>query len=160
MVDISFSMTPSVVLAHRSRRFDSRADSQGQVLPGAHALLFENHGARDDTETVFLGNLLWSSTKIAVITSTKIERSKIDLAGVDTGEKMLVGLVSGRLASAAARDQIADPDIRRGPKCIRLFLRGICKQSLAEASGLGRATLLIPSVWLSAAHSQRRPIFG
>jgi hypothetical protein len=51
VVDILFSLTPSVVLAHRSWRFDSGADSQGHVLPGAHALLFENHGARDDTET-------------------------------------------------------------------------------------------------------------
>ena len=65
----------------------------------------------------------------AVTASTKIDNPKIDLAGVETGAKMFVGLIDGAadsVAAALATDKRTTAQILTMASVVEYFVPRIC----------------------------------
>jgi hypothetical protein len=65
----------------------------------------------------------------AVTASTKIDNPKMELAGVETGAKMFVGLIygtAGSVAAALTADQRTNPQILTTAALFQSFVPLIC----------------------------------
>ena len=87
---------------------------------------------------------------IPVTASTNIDKSKIDLAGVDSGEKMFVSPVEGEWAAALAAEQSTNATVRTTTLAIDFWVHRI-RTSLA----LG---LVLDQLQVSALGPVRSPL--
>ena len=75
----------------------------------------------------------------AVTASTKTDSPKMDLAGVETGSKMFVGLIDGAAGSVAAAAAVAPQkttwDIWNTPSVSECFVPRIVIESLVSSLG-------------------------